>query len=43
MICIFDTHKWHCTFSFVAELQDAAFNRLIYDKIVIWESGNQLA
>ncbi len=42
MISIFDTIKWYYTFSFVSELQDAAaYNRLIHDKIVIWESANQ--
>jgi hypothetical protein len=42
MISIFDTLKWYYTLAFVSELQDAAaYNRLIYDKIVIWESANQ--
>jgi hypothetical protein len=31
MVSVFDTHKWHCTFSFVPELQDAADIRFLND------------
>ena len=38
MISIFNTHSWHCSFSFFPDLKDCADIRFINDHLVAWES-----
>ena len=39
VISLYDTHKWHCLFTFTPELSDIAGIKFVRDHIIVWESA----